>query len=245
MPQPSRDSPSRLHEVAQLLQRGNPAAAATLCRELMSTVGESAQLQVMASQAYEQLGDFDAMLQAARRAAALWPDDIGARIRLIEAEANCGQTAAALADLADLERRAGDDHRLVQHVAELYLRYSQHTAANRCYRRSAELQPRDPRYLHNLAASSVALGRIDDAEALFTRVIALDPSDFGAYQSRSALRTWNDGNNHVAEMLAVLARLSEDHAGQIPLCHALAKEYDVALPKLEELMTRLAAKDRP
>ena len=226
MPQPSRDATSRLQQVAQLLQRGNPAAAATLCRELMSNTGESAQLQVMASQAHEQLGEFDAMLQAARRAVELGPDDIGARIRLIEAEANCGGTRAALAQLAALEQAAGNDHRLVQHIAELYLRYSQHAAANRCYRRSAEIEPRDPRYVHNLAASSVALGRIDEAEALFTRVIELDPADFGAYQSRSALRTWGAQDNHLAELLAVLDRLPDTHAGQIPLCHAIAKEFE-------------------
>jgi tetratricopeptide (TPR) repeat protein len=226
VPQASRDYTPRLHQVAQLLQRGNPAAALALCHELMSSCGESAQLQVLTSQAYEQLGEFDAMLRAARRAVALRPGDIGARIRLIEAEANCGGTRAALTQLAVLEQVAGEDHRLVQHIAELYLRYSQHVAANRCYRRSAELVPRDPRYLHNLAASSVALGRIDEAEALFTRVIELDPADFGAYQSRSALRTWGAKDNHLTELLAVLQGLPDSHAGQIPLCHAIAKEYE-------------------
>jgi len=221
-----RDPAERLREVAQLLHHGQPAAAAALCRELMSGPGESAELQILASQAFERLGDFDSMLQAARRAAALRPADVGARIRLIEAEANCGGTRTALEHLAALERDTGGDHRLVQHIAELYLRYSQHVAANRCYRRSVELAPRDPRYLHNLAASSVALGGIDEAEALFTQVIKIDPADFGAYQSRTALRTWGAADNHLAEMLAVLGTLPDAHVGQIPLCHAIAKEYE-------------------
>ncbi len=226
MQQPSGDPTPRLAEVSALLQRGQAAAAAALCRELSAGSAESAELQLLASHAYEQLGEFDAMLHAARRAAALRPTDVGARVRLIEAEANCGQTGAALAALATLEREAGTDHRLVQHVAELYVRYSQHAAANRCYRRSTELAPHNARYLHNLAASSVALGAIDEAEALFNRVIELEPADFGAYQSRSALRTWSATNNHLTEMLAVLQRLPDGHAGQIPLCHAIAKEYE-------------------
>jgi tetratricopeptide (TPR) repeat protein len=170
--------------------------------------------------------DFDGMLERARRAAAAEPGRFEARLRLVEARILCGQTAAALDELAGLERAARADHAQTQRIAEMYLRCSNHEAANRCYRRSVELRPGDARYVYNLASSCVAMGATDEAEAHFDRVIALDPTDFGSYHSRSALRTGSADNNHIDELTRLQGRLPETHAGQVPLCYAIAKEYE-------------------
>ena len=166
------------------------------------------------------------MLLAAQQAIARHPQDPDARLRLIEAQIFCGQNAAALDGLRALERQADTDPVLSQRIAEMYLRCAHHHDAHRCYRRSATLRPDDARFLYNLASSCVALGALDEAEKLFDRVIALDPLDFGAYQSRSQLRTCTVASNHVAELTTLLRRLPESHAGQVPLCFAIAKEYE-------------------
>ena len=215
-----------LEEIAGLLRSSQFAAAAALCRRVLPGHEGSASLQLLASQAFQQVGDFDGMLECARRAAAAEPGLPETRLRLVEAGLFCGATAAALDELAALERRSESDHAMMQRIAEMYLRCANHVAANRCYRRSAELRPDDARYVYNLASSCVALGAIDEAESHFDRVIALDPLDFGAYHSRATLRTWTAQDNHIAAMTALVQRLPDSHPGQVPLCYAIAREYE-------------------
>jgi hypothetical protein len=220
------DLSQALQEIAGLLRGGQFPAAVALCRRFLPTHPGSAPLQLLASQAFQQVGDFDGMLACARQAAAAQPSLLEARLRLVEAGIYCGQTAAAADELASLERRAGSDPALMQRIAEMYLRCANHVAANRCYRSAVELRPDDARYVYNLASSCVAMGAIDEAETHFDRVITLDPTDVGAYHSRSTLRTWSTDNNHIGELTELQQRLPESHPGQVPLCYAIAKEYE-------------------
>jgi tetratricopeptide (TPR) repeat protein len=88
------------------------------------------------------------------------------------------------------------------------------------------LDPNDPQAIYNAALSRLALGELDAAEALFGRVIALNPSDFDAWLNRSTLRRQTTGANHVAALRALLERLPDGHEGSVPLHHALAKELE-------------------
>ncbi len=136
-----------------------------------------------------------------------------------------GRIGEARARLAVLEAGAGDNADLLQHLGEHYTHCGRPTDAARCYRRAASLAGDEPRSLYNLAAALIALGDTAEAEALLDRVIALDPSDYDAWQNRSTLRRQTPAANHVDALKAVLAG-AVGGPGEVAVCYALAKELE-------------------
>jgi hypothetical protein len=67
---------------------------------------------------------------------------------------------------------------------------------------------------------------MDEAEALFNRVIHLDPADYDAWLNRSTLRRQRADDNHVQQLEYVLQQLPAGHDGEVPLNYALAKELE-------------------
>ena len=68
------------------------------------------------------------------------------------------------------------------------------------------LRRSDPRVLYNLATALIAVGELQEAERLLSRVIALDPHDCDAYYNRATLRQQTNADNHVDEILCALDR---------------------------------------
>ncbi len=128
--------------------------------------------------------------------------------------------------LGELSASAGRDHAFLQAIAEQYVVCGRHAEAAECHARAVALQPGNPRYLYNLAASKIALGEIAEAEELLTQVIRLDPEDYDAWHNRSTLRTQSEENNHVEQLRFVLDHLDASHSGRVPVCYALAKELE-------------------
>ena len=151
-----------------------------------------------------------------------------------------GKVAEAISALEKLEREAHHDAFTLQEIAALYIQCSQHALAGRCYARAVELQPSNPDFLYNLGASRTATGELDQAEDLFNRVIRQNPSDYGAWLSRSGLKKATPEHNHVEQLQYVKSHLEEHDPGEVQVCHALAKEledlgrYDEAFAYLQE-----------
>jgi tetratricopeptide (TPR) repeat protein len=186
----------------------------------------SAERLVSESRLAQQNGDFTAMLDLAERAHTLAPDSEDAALRLAECHLFCGQADAAVTILNTLEDPARNNPQLLQRIAELYTQCSQFPLARRCHQRSVDLQPANPGFIYNLAASCIALGDLDQAERLFNEVIRLDPRDYDAWQNRSTLRRQTPEANHVEPLLSVLAQLGENDPGRAQIGYALAKELE-------------------
>jgi tetratricopeptide (TPR) repeat protein len=137
-----------------------------------------------------------------------------------------GQVASAIEHLQEIEPTAWRDGALLQRIAEGYLLCSQHSHAHRCYLRSLELKPNNPRWIYNLAASKIAMGELDDAQSLLNQVIKEDPADYDAWQNRSTLRKQTPQDNHVEQLKFVLQHLDQNDPGQVPVCYALSKELE-------------------
>ncbi len=221
-----QDFSTRIKQLDQYLLSGQSESAAMLCAEITACQPQSISLLLMLSQVWQRLGNFESMLASARRAVSLQPDHPGALLREIESQIYCGHVDIALSKLAALEKCANNDAHLLQDVAQMYLHCAAHAQAGRCYERAVLLQPEHAPYLFNLASSCVALGDIKRAEELFNRVIQLDPDDLGAYLNRSMLKSWKPETQHTAELSQRLEQLPAAHAGEVPLCFALAKEYE-------------------
>jgi tetratricopeptide (TPR) repeat protein len=137
-----------------------------------------------------------------------------------------GDVAGAIRTLQQLESERRNDPRGLQEVAGMFLQCGQHGAAGRCYARSLELEPDNPDFLYNLATSKTAFGELNEAERLFSRAIALNPRDSGAWLNRSILRRRTAQDNHVAELQRLLAGLPADDPDRVQVCFALARELE-------------------
>jgi tetratricopeptide (TPR) repeat protein len=84
----------------------------------------------------------------------------------------------------------------------------------------------NPRYLFNRAAVRRFVGRIDEAQGDYDRVIALDPADVEAWGNRSELRRQTPDCNHIDALLARLRAGFAAPISEVPIRYALAKEYE-------------------
>lgn len=213
-------------EVAALLAEQRAEPAAELCGQLAAHAADDPTLLRWLSHAYQQLGDFDAMCSVALSAAALAPRDIAHQRRLVECHVYNGRIDLARSHLQALEHRHAGDAAALFGIAELHVHCESHADAYRCCQRAVALGAADAPGLYALAAAALSQGQLDEAEALFTRVIELDPSDADAQVNRSSLRTWSASRNHVDELQALQRRLPHDHPAQAAAGYALAKELE-------------------
>lgn len=188
--------------------------------------GSASERLLSESREAQQNGDFATMLDLAKQAQTLFPDNEEAALRLAECHLFCGQVDESVKLLTELEHRVQNHPQWLQRIAELYTQCSQFSHARRCHARSLHLQPENPGIIYNLAASCIALGELMEAERLLTEVIRLSPQDYDAYQNRSTLRLQTPEDNHVEELMAVLRQLGAHDPGRVPICYALAKELE-------------------
>lgn len=149
-----------------------------------------------------------------------------------------GDIAAAVEILSRLESSAGDDPVLLSRIAEFNLLCNRHQQALLCHEKAMALQPDNPAYVYNVAASCIAMGQMQRAEELFNRVIYLKPDDYDAWQNRSTLRKQTSENNHVEQLKYVKQQMRTPDQGEVPVCYALAKELE-DLERYEEAFTYL------
>ena len=136
-----------------------------------------------------------------------------------------GRVAEALERLDALESRYHHDAVMLQHIGEHLMHAHQNARAVRVYRRACALLTTNAQALYNLATALIAMGDMNEAEALLDRVIALAPHDYDAYHNRSTLRRQTPGRNHVDELEATLKQGGAER-GEVQLAYALAKEYE-------------------
>lgn len=222
----SRNLHERLADIRRLLGQRRADEAAAACRSLARECPDSAEALLLLGKASQQQGRFDEMLRASQQALVAVPGHTGARLQFTEACIFNGQHDIALDELAALEAAAGSDHNLLQHIGQYYTQLGRHGDACGCYERALALAPEDSRARYNLAAAQVALGRFEDAEQNFTMIIERDPHDYDAWANRSTLRKQTAADNHIAALSGLLESDKGNEAGEVPLCYALAKEYE-------------------
>jgi len=149
-----------------------------------------------------------------------------------------GDVVAAVEILARLESSTIRDPALLSRIAEFNILCNRHEQALHCHEKAMELQPDNPAYVYNVAASCIAMGEMERAEGLFNRVIYLKPDDYDAWQNRSTLRTQTPANNHVEQLKYVKQQMRTADKGEVPVCFALAKEFE-DLERYEEAFAYL------
>lgn len=151
---------------------------------------------------------------------------IAATLQLIDRLHASGNVAGCVDELRKLATVSTDQPGLLQELGLRYTLLGMHAEAEACYAQAATLQPHDPDCLYNHATALIALGKLDAAEAVLDRAIEQAPEDGDAWYNRATLRRQTPQRNHVMQTEQRLLRLPPGDAGEIPLCYALAKEYE-------------------
>lgn len=111
--------------------------------------------------------------------------------------------------------------------------------AYRAFSRAREAAPDRPDVLFNFAAAAAFLGRTEEAEDAYDRVIGTDPTNGEACLNRSQLRRQTTDRNHVPELRAALAQ-PLPWEKEAPLRYALGKELE-DLGEYDEAFANFAA----
>lgn len=221
------DAPgSLLREIEALAARRQFAAAEQQADYLTRHFPQSLDGWLMLARMRQQRGDLAGARGAAEEGLRVAPQSKPLRLLLAELALQAGEIGDGLRALRALEAEAGRDGILLQHIAQFYTRLNLHAEAEDCYRRALATAPGNPKYLYNLATAVIALGKLDEAEALLDRVIAADPHDYDAYYNRATLRKQTAQSNHVADIERLLASRLRDPMGEVQLGYALAKELE-------------------
>lgn len=229
-PPPPGSLQSRLADASALLSRRQAAAALDLLEPLAAADDAPAAAWLLLARARQATGRIGPMLDAARRAATLSPQDREAVLLLVEALVQNGQRREAGDILARLEQGAGGDAALLDRIGTIHSHGNQHQDAERCYGQAVRLRPDHQPYRYNHATALMALGRMAEAEQALDRLIQADPADADAWYNRSTLRRQTPEQNHVAGILrrlqALRTQVPGPARGEVELCYALAKELE-------------------
>ena len=219
------DYAAEIRHIDALLQRRQTAKARQSCDALLAKHPDRAEGWLLAARIRQQGGDFAGMLETARRALALDPASTVARFAEIEARLHTGDVAGARAALNAIESDAGADSGTWRRLAEIHTHLGQHDHAATCAIRVATLKPYDAQAAYSKASALVAIGRMEDAEALLDELIVRMPEDGDAWYNRATLRRQTPERNHVAALRAAILARSPGSA-PVALHYALAKELE-------------------
>ena len=224
-PRTGAEYAAEIRHIDALLQRRQTADARAHCDALLMRYPERAEGWLLLARIHQQGSDFGGMLDAARRALKLDPANTVARFTEIEARLHSGDVAGARATLSAIENDAGADSGTWRRLAEFHTNLGQHDLAATCAIRVATLKPYDAQAAYTKASALIAIGRMDEAEALLDELIARTPDDGDAWYHRATLRRQTPERNHVTALRAAIAARSPGSA-PVALNFALAKELE-------------------
>lgn len=232
------DMSADIRRIDGMIQRRQLAEARTLCDSFLMRNPERAEGWLLLARICQQGGDYRGMLDSARHALTLDPANTIARFTEIEARMHAGDIAGARASLTAVENAAGADSGTWRRLAEFHSHLNQHEQAATCAIRVATLKPYDAQAAYTKAGALIAVGRMDEAEALLDELIVRTPDDADAWYNRATIRRQTPERNHVAALRAALAGRSPG-AAPIALHYSLAKELE-DLGEYEESFAALA-----
>lgn len=153
-------------------------------------------------------------------------DDSRLLARRAYAHALAGDIGPALADAGAVLADAGAGALGLNLAGNAFTLCHRPETAHAAFERAARLEPASAQAQANLAAAARFLGRLEEAEAAYDRVIAADPAAWAAWRDRSELRRQTPDRNHIADLERVLAGAGPPAAGRVQLLYALGKEQE-------------------
>jgi tetratricopeptide (TPR) repeat protein len=148
-----------------------------------------------------------------------------AAIELAELYRQLGQHADARRLLENYEAHLGNSPHYLDAAGTTYSRLGLHERAGPLFELANRLQPGIERLESNLAANQVVLGRIDEAIAIYERLLLRFPRHQRHHHQLANLRRARDAT-HVEQMQAVLQATGLPPERNIFLFYAIGKELE-------------------
>lgn len=128
---------------------------------------------------------------------------------------------------ADAAQKLGSNSALVHDtLGVVYSRLGEHEKAIRLFKLAIELQPRNPNYFYNIAASYKFIGDFDSAETAYEKVIELKPDYYQAHSALAELLRATKDKNNIDRLLKLNIKAKTNPNAHLHICHALSKEYE-------------------
>jgi tetratricopeptide (TPR) repeat protein len=179
----------------------------------------------------EVTGDIPGALQSYKTLVEKRPDEVRFSLKLAQTYIQAGEHKAAIQLLDHVRAEAPNTADTLQQLGQIYTALGLFQKAYECYQAAVKALDGHAGVdvasaLYNLASAATAVGKLEEAEALFEKAIALNPADYDAYYNRSTLRKQTAEHNHIADMEGLLKAGIPDRKGAVQLFYALAKEYE-------------------
>ena len=174
---------------------------------------------------FQQQGRYASMLDAARRASDIAPDDLVARFHEIACLQFAGETRIALQRLQQIESDHPHNAPFLFRTGETYVQFNRHADYHRCCARAFALAPKDPDIRLGLARALISRGDAVGAEALLSEATKERPADGDVWLEIARLRRWTAADNHVESIERAVAD-SSNPSSKAASCYALHKELD-------------------
>jgi len=214
-----------VRRIREALRQRQPRGADVFVRQLIAANPLSMAAWELDSSVGAALGDPGRSAASARRAIGLGGDTTQNWVRLARAlwqmhefseVEGCIARARGVARSVLCFARLGDLFTFLEDFPKAFAAYDE----------AVRLEPNEPRHLYNRAATSRFLGRLDDAERDYDRLIDLDPGECEAWLNRTELRRQCPERNHITALEARLAKGFRSWNEEVPIRYALAKEYE-------------------
>jgi tetratricopeptide (TPR) repeat protein len=224
---PATASAANLHQAARAAMARKDARAARIAlAQLLDRYPEHAPGWLTASIVELGLGQPARALQAAERGLALGSPAPALLVQHVRCLHEAGRLQQARQAARTAEPALAHHPALLHELGNAWAALGDQDHAARLLARAAVELPNDPALAYNLAALLRYLGRFEEAEQQLNQAIALAPSDWEAYATRSQLRVQTPSQNHIAELESKLSLGIPGWAGAVQIHYALAKEYE-------------------
>jgi len=223
-PAPSDPSFSELQRAAQShLNHGRFAEAQRLCRQMIARDAGFADAHFLLGMAEDALGTPAKAVPHVEAAVALAPRaEYFAHLGRLYSKLRRTKDAVAAATRA--EALGTKDALTLDTIGCVYSRVGRHDAAVALFEKSVTLQPAQTEFRFNLAASLAFLGRFEDAESHYERIIETQPLFVKAHTALSSLRRQTPERNHIARLQELLK--TAPPGALLHVHYALAKELE-------------------
>ena len=225
MAEPAAEVPAALDRALRAVQRGRLQEAFRIGTDLTRRFVDDARGWHLLSIVNRSAGRVPDAVRHAETAVSLSPRSAVYRVQLGSCLAMAGQINAALAQAVEAERLGVESPADLDAIGTIYSFCDNQVRALGFFEKAVAAEP-SAHFLYNLATAQRMTGDLVAAEATCDRVIALDPHDYQAYRVRSDLRSYAADDNHIEEMMRLLASGTRRWQGEVLLRYAIAKECE-------------------
>jgi len=207
------------------LSRGNLEAAGSCCQQALQIQQDLPPAHFLVGLVAQESKDRKTAFSAFQSVIKLDPDHGAAWAHLARLYMSEGQVNRADAALRETLRIKPNDPMVLDLIGTTLSLMGEYGVAKAFYSQANDGRPDYPPFLQNLANNLVYHGETDEADAIFNRIIKLQPDNAQSHWSLAASTKATD-TSHIETMQKLQARHQQDPRGRAFYLYAIGKEYE-------------------